>query len=128
MSYQSACLQCPALHSAGLVHIQQSGCWGRVYSQAACSWHTTGEEADAPECRAANQRDLERLEKGTDKNLMQFNKGKRKVLHLKKNKLSHQCMLGTPIWKAAVQTPKVMVDPRLTYVDLEKCPWGQVTL
>lgn len=47
--------------------------------------------ADMPE---AYQRDLGRLEEWANSNLMEFNKGKCKVLHLKMNGLRHQCMLG----------------------------------
>ncbi|KAK4811083.1 hypothetical protein QYF61_016369 [Mycteria americana] len=53
-----------------------------------------GGEADTPEDRAASQRDLDRLEKWADRNLMQFNQGKCQVLHLGKNNPMHQYMLG----------------------------------
>ncbi|KAK4832611.1 hypothetical protein QYF61_024592 [Mycteria americana] len=43
---------------------------------------------------AAIQRDLNSLAKGAGRNLMRFNKGKCKVLHLGRNNLMHQCMLG----------------------------------
>jgi len=47
---------------------------------------------DTPD--AATQRDLDKLEKWTDKNLMEFNKGKCKVLHLGRNDTPHQHSLG----------------------------------
>ena len=52
--------------------------------------------ADAPEGHTAIQRDLNRLEKWADRNLMKFNKEMCKVLHLWKNKITpmHQDMLG----------------------------------
>ncbi|KAK4811082.1 hypothetical protein QYF61_016368 [Mycteria americana] len=51
-------------------------------------------EADTPEDCAASQRDLDRLEKWADRNLMQFNQGKCQVLHLGRNNPMHQYMLG----------------------------------
>lgn len=39
-----------------------------------------GGAADAPECQAAFQRDLDKLEKWAERNLMKFVKGKSKVL------------------------------------------------
>ncbi|KAK4829514.1 hypothetical protein QYF61_005153 [Mycteria americana] len=52
------------------------------------------EVADTPEGRASIQNDLDKPEKGADKNLMKFNKGKCKVLHVGRNNPSHQYMLG----------------------------------
>ncbi|KAK4831080.1 hypothetical protein QYF61_015278 [Mycteria americana] len=43
-----------------------------------------------PEGHAAIQRDLNRLEKWADRNLVKFNKGKFKVLHLRRNNPMHQ--------------------------------------
>ena len=59
--------------------------------------------ADMPEGRAAIQRDLGRLEKWTNKNLMKFNKGKWKVPHLGRNSPMQQYRLGPKGWKAALQ-------------------------
>jgi len=52
-----------------------------------------GGVADVPEGHDTIQRDLDRLEKGADRNLMKFNQ-KCKVLHLENNKPRHQYALG----------------------------------
>ncbi|PKU46197.1 rna-directed dna polymerase from mobile element jockey-like [Limosa lapponica baueri] len=49
--------------------------------------------AGTPDGSAAIQKDLNRLEKWADRNLMKFNKGKHKVLHLGRNNLIHQYRL-----------------------------------
>ncbi|PKU27443.1 rna-directed dna polymerase from mobile element jockey-like [Limosa lapponica baueri] len=51
--------------------------------------------ADMPEGCAAIQRYLYRLEKCATRNLMKFNNGECKVLHLGRNNPSHQYRLGT---------------------------------
>ncbi|GAB0207674.1 mitochondrial enolase superfamily member 1 [Grus japonensis] len=56
--------------------------------------NTKLEVADRPEGGTAIQRDLNRLEKWADRNLMKFNKGKCQVLHLERNKPRHQYILG----------------------------------
>lgn len=48
-----------------------------------------GGVADMPEGHAAIQRDLSRLEKWADSNLMKFNKEKFKVLHLGRSNAMH---------------------------------------
>ena len=50
--------------------------------------------ADKPEGRAVIQRDLNGLEKWADGNLMKFNKGKCKILHLGRTNPMPQYMLG----------------------------------
>ncbi|GAB0177588.1 mitochondrial enolase superfamily member 1 [Grus japonensis] len=53
-----------------------------------------GRVADMPKGHAAIQRDLNKLEKWADRNLVKFNKGKCKVLYLRRNNPMHQYMLG----------------------------------
>ncbi|PKU30795.1 rna-directed dna polymerase from mobile element jockey-like [Limosa lapponica baueri] len=48
-----------------------------------------GGVADTPEGHAVIQRNLDRLEKWSDRNLMQFTKGKYQFLHLGKNNPMH---------------------------------------
>jgi len=49
-----------------------------------------------PEGCVAIQRDTERLEKWANKNIKEFNMGKCKLLHLRRNNLRHQDLLGQP--------------------------------
>lgn len=49
--------------------------------------------ADTPESCAAVQRDLDRLEKRANRNLVKFIKEKLKALHLRQNNFMHQDML-----------------------------------
>ena len=66
---------------------------------------------DTPEGCAAIQRDLDRLESWTERNLMKFNKCKCKVLHLGRNNPMHQYRLGTC---SAERGLGVLVDNKLT--------------
>ncbi|KAK4823954.1 LOW QUALITY PROTEIN: hypothetical protein QYF61_008340 [Mycteria americana] len=54
-----------------------------------------GGMADMPEPCAAIQKDLDRLEKWVNRNLMELNKGKCKLLHLGRNNPMHQYNLRT---------------------------------
>jgi len=49
---------------------------------------------DTPEGCATIQRDLDRLESWAQRNLMKFNRGRCRVLHLGRNNLMHQYRLG----------------------------------
>ncbi|KAK4829412.1 hypothetical protein QYF61_003976 [Mycteria americana] len=72
-------------------------------------------EADNAEGRATLQEDVDRLEEWANKNLMQFNKDKGKVLHLGKHNLGVQHRLGlTQLGSSSVERdPGVLVDNQL---------------
>jgi len=64
-----------------------------VPSNKAADVTKLGEAADTPEVCATIQRDLEKLEKWADRNLVNFDKSKCKVLHLGRNKTIYEYML-----------------------------------
>ena len=75
-----------------------------------------GGVADTPEGYSAFQRDLDRLESWAERNLMKFNKGKCRVLHLgRNNPMQPRTGWGLTCWRAALQRDLgVLVDSRLT--------------
>jgi len=71
---------------------------------------------DMPGGGAATQKDLSRVEKSADGNLMKYNKGKHKVHYLGRNNPSHHYMLGPAQLGStfAEKDPGVLVDTKLT--------------
>jgi len=75
-----------------------------------------GGVTDTLEGCAAIQRDLDRLGSWAERNLMRFNKGKCRVLHLRRNKPMHQHRLRPDLLKSSSveRDLGVLVDDRLT--------------
>ncbi|PKU39221.1 rna-directed dna polymerase from mobile element jockey-like [Limosa lapponica baueri] len=75
-----------------------------------------GGVVDTPEGCAVIQRVLDRLECWAERNLMKFNKGKCRVLHLGRNNLKNQYKLGADLLESSSEEKDlgVLVDNRMT--------------
>jgi len=75
-----------------------------------------GGVADTPEGCAVIQRDLDRLESWTERNLMKFNKGKCMVLRLGRNNSMHQYRFGADLLQSSSveRDLGVLLDDKLT--------------
>lgn len=83
------------------------------YPQQACRWHKTGGSGSTPKGCAAIQRDLNRLERRSGRNL---NKEMCAVLLLRRNNPRHQDMLGASQLESGTVEKDlggVLVDTRL---------------
>jgi len=71
---------------------------------------------DTPAGCAAIQRDLDRQENWAERNLMKFNKGKSRVLHLRRNNPMHQYRFGADLLesRSVERNLGVVVDDKLT--------------
>ncbi|PKU45524.1 reverse hypothetical protein [Limosa lapponica baueri] len=75
-----------------------------------------GGVADTTEGCAAVQQGLDRLESWAERNLMSFNKGKCRVLHLGRNNLMHQYRLGADLLESSSEEKDLggLVDNRMS--------------
>jgi len=74
---------------------------------------------------AAIQRDLDRLESWAERNLMKFNEGKCRVLHLGRNNPMHQYRLGLDLLECSSveRDLGMLVDDRLTRDQPDQGSW-----
>ncbi|RMC19589.1 hypothetical protein DUI87_03148 [Hirundo rustica rustica] len=78
-------------------------------------WRNWRRVADTPEGCAAIHPDLDRLESWAERNLMRFNKGKYRVLHLGRNNPKYQYRLGVDLLEnRSVKDLGVLVDDKLS--------------
>lgn len=102
----------------------RSGRWGRVDPQGACRWHKPGGEAGAPEVLPTRGA-LPGWGQGLPGASGRSSRGRARSCTWGGTSPCPRICWGTPCWKAAVQKPGVLVDPKLTRLEPAKCPWGK---
>ncbi|RMC15806.1 hypothetical protein DUI87_08010 [Hirundo rustica rustica] len=88
----------------------------RIHLYEAVKEKKLGEVAGTPQGCAALQRDLDRLERWAERNLLTLNQGKCRVLYLGKNDTRHQQRLGAHLLESSSVEKDlgVLVDNKLT--------------
>ncbi|KAK4831874.1 hypothetical protein QYF61_019886 [Mycteria americana] len=82
-----------------------------------------GGVADIPEGRASIKRDLDKLQKWADRNLMEFNKKNCKILRLRRKNALHRYLLGASQLESSLteKDVEVLVDTKL-HMSQQNCP------
>lgn len=128
MAYQSACLPpCAAPHRT----CSHSLVWEMGQSGPSGSWQLVAHKREERLTRRRVLLSIRGILTGWRKGLTgtscSSTRGRAKSWrpgHGRTSPCTSKCW-GTPSWKAAVQTPGLTVDAKLTDFEPEKCPWGK---
>ncbi|RMC12864.1 hypothetical protein DUI87_10389 [Hirundo rustica rustica] len=101
----------------GLVLFNLSMAWMKAQSALLSKFDTKlGGEVESPEGCAALQKDLDRMERGTERNILKFETGKCSAFSLGRNNPRHQQRLGADLRgsSSAERDLRVLVDNKLS--------------